>query len=507
MKNLYVLVNIGIFRRPEEKGFLNGIPTMVAIREQLLDFVENSISFIPKTNDDFGYTISDESKCHVTDIVRKSKDTIILQLKGISEDYLNFYKNLERTTMNWIFIFGKYQEGYNAVHEIQQKAEAWNINELINTIIDNTDKLGIHLNNDFLQNIKSKIEFLNFLDTITNNATLNVNELMYVFNTTLREFESIIYWYEYIHDMYMKLMEYEIQILTRKYLNEVDEILQMISLRDTKSISKLETFLIEKLKIPMIPYGNELEFEDVRMNQIEFILQLTLKHKIPKECFSNKSDVCITNISENLEEIKSNNSNFIIPIVEIILIHKIFLNLEHFTQSTIENIEMNDIIDVGSIYDQCRQMRDSLLSLKDKINSAGDLNDLLDALRNISITMNLTLIELENLPLSEFSKYIKSWNNTVNFVIAFCTRSLNWYQSLIEVYSELTSSTVQNNISKYPQDIKNFKHRMETENMSIMEYVEFLNKIQIINTNLDRTFDEDHHKKKHLNQVIKKSNY
>ena len=508
---MYFLViseNICIFRRPKSEGSLDLMPDMLETKGRLLKLIEDRLIFTNKSNEDFGYSISDESTCYVNGIVRKSKEVMSNNMKTIALSYLQYYADLEKTNFNWHIINEMIQNGISSLRKIQIKLMNFNnLDDLLNTVKDIIEKSAIPFDENVLSNVVNNFEFLEFLDEITHDAKINMSELVYVFESAISNLQDVLKWYRFIQNLYEELMEYEIQIQADNHLVEIDDILSLISIEDIDVILKLEKFLVDKLKIRLdlseLMHVWKNGFIASRMNQIHFIFTLILKRKVPRNCCISKMNVDILDKEDMKgisDEIKKSGYDFIFPIIQIISLHRTFANMGNTMKALADEIEekTNDTDLIENRYEE------ALLSLKELRNimsSSNDLHQILEALQNLCIASNLDIIP--NISSSELSRYTRLWTQTLNDIIQYFEDSVKWYNFLSNLFVEMTSYRNQKMLSKYASQIEELNVNLLDESLDLQMVIQFFKLLGLEQMRFRNIYDfrDQRMKIKHLKQV------
>lgn len=71
-----VYTRIGVFRRPEQAGLLNEIPSMVQGRNSIREVVLENTKYAEIQSDGFGYTLSDSYRGQVVDLAQQISQNI-----------------------------------------------------------------------------------------------------------------------------------------------------------------------------------------------------------------------------------------------------------------------------------------------------------------------------------------------------------------------------------------------------------------------------------------------
>lgn len=150
---------INIFRLVDRPGPLKKMKLIQNEKEAIQTMIHYNTEYVKTDDKDFGYSLSDESKTHVADLISKLDD----QLGKYSENICNEL-NLFHDSQKLFF---------NSVENIKSDIDVDSLFQL-NSNVDFVKRfnetvigLGIELNADILKNVTTNVGFIDFLEIIS----------------------------------------------------------------------------------------------------------------------------------------------------------------------------------------------------------------------------------------------------------------------------------------------------------------------------------------------------
>ncbi|MEW9824903.1 MAG: hypothetical protein AB2992_07200 (plasmid) [Candidatus Symbiodolus clandestinus] len=185
-KNNKNYTRIGIFRRPDELGPLSNITLLQQGKKHIEKILYEELKFTKKSNNDFGYTISEKSKNDINILVEKINDKVWADVSEIVDKIQNYYSVLIEEIHGRINSFIKNTE---IVHVRKTEAQAFstklntghrilsglsaesknitNIKDLVNKTESGITLLGIDTCIDNIKSISIQGNYFEFLQVVS----------------------------------------------------------------------------------------------------------------------------------------------------------------------------------------------------------------------------------------------------------------------------------------------------------------------------------------------------
>ncbi|XP_055924355.1 uncharacterized protein LOC129956479 [Argiope bruennichi] len=179
---------IGIFRRPDEPGPVSDIPLLQNGKQSIERIVYEKLSFTAKSNEDFGYTVSEKTKNDINELVEEINKNLWSSFSNIARNIQDSYRNTVQQIRCQIHLFvsasgvtgadssdakafrDKLNNGYNIALDLVIKTKnlmnPGQVAELVNNAISN---LGIDIPKDEVLYIANQGKYFNFLQTVSDN--------------------------------------------------------------------------------------------------------------------------------------------------------------------------------------------------------------------------------------------------------------------------------------------------------------------------------------------------
>lgn len=185
-KNNKNYTRIGIFRRPDELGPLSNITLLQQGKKHIEKILYEELKFTKKSNNDFGYTISEKSKNDINILVEKINDKVWADVSEIVDKIQNYYSVLIEEIHGRINSFIRNTEIFH-VRKIEAQAfstklntghrilsglsveskNITNIKDLVNKTKSGITLLGIDTCIDNIKSISIQGNYFEFLQVVS----------------------------------------------------------------------------------------------------------------------------------------------------------------------------------------------------------------------------------------------------------------------------------------------------------------------------------------------------
>lgn len=155
---------IGIFRRPDDGGFLNENKVLEDERESFLKTLE-SLSFTCKVRSDFGFTISAESRNEVNDLINKVSDSIVSDISNLRTAVESSFTKKEET-LHRKTLLNEFKIVSKMLTDLQSSAEHDDLMNVIKQIMIVINKLDIAISAKLFTNLMNSISHMKFLSEV-----------------------------------------------------------------------------------------------------------------------------------------------------------------------------------------------------------------------------------------------------------------------------------------------------------------------------------------------------
>lgn len=171
-KNENGYTKIGVVRHPDKVGLLSEMPLIQTEKELILNMVNDNLRYIQTEDNDFRYSISDDSRAHVDSIADELKVKLTDSFTIISSDIRKFLLQKEKHNSNSL------NDSMSAAFEIDQQLSQITSMEpmqFTKQLTDVVDRLGISLFKGSLTKFLSYIEIFDFIQSFSvNNLALPI---------------------------------------------------------------------------------------------------------------------------------------------------------------------------------------------------------------------------------------------------------------------------------------------------------------------------------------------
>lgn len=187
VKNGDDYLNIGLFRRPDNTGPLSDMELLQKERKDAEKIVYENLKFSKKSDYDFGYSLSENSKNEINNLAKQINNKISTYESDLSKQMQLFYETLikdikekmdsftkdkmvdkEVETFEAKDVSNKMNDGYVVLSDMSNEISKLNsTKELVEKIEKNFKMLGVNLSNETLAKIENQGKYLDFLKLIS----------------------------------------------------------------------------------------------------------------------------------------------------------------------------------------------------------------------------------------------------------------------------------------------------------------------------------------------------
>lgn len=177
---------IGIFRRADEPGPISKSILLQEGKKYIKNILHENLKFTLKTNDDFGYTISEQSKNDVSVLIESIKENVGSDTKKIANKIRVYHINLTNKVDAKIKLFVDSKDivratrveantfsdnlstGYEIITKLVKEIEnLTNIEDLANIFRNAVYGLKINSCEEYISHISTQGKYFNFLQTVS----------------------------------------------------------------------------------------------------------------------------------------------------------------------------------------------------------------------------------------------------------------------------------------------------------------------------------------------------
>lgn len=215
---------IEILRLADESGPVEDIEMLQTERKAIKSMICHKIQYVCSKNSHFGYTISDESKNRIHDIIEHLQSRLTNDLLRIGVEIQDFYLQEEKYNMDFKTLKDTLSNGYQKLSAIRSK----DLKLFVEQTVEAANSLGIGVTFDSSNQIWRHIECVEFIKTISNNNFSIFFDISRGLNSTMHYLDESRKWYQFLIDLHDELSKYKFQ----KHLpncNPTSSILQQLS--------------------------------------------------------------------------------------------------------------------------------------------------------------------------------------------------------------------------------------------------------------------------------------
>lgn len=203
---------IGLFRRPDQPGVLSEVQLLQNGKGYIKNVIEDNMSYTTKDNDDFGFTVSDNSKNNIYKLVDKINRDIEIAVSNTTEDIEQSYNyELMSSGDNIYEVKNVALRSYNDLHKtLKELEQSENFREFIVKFIDYINGIDVKNSKKVFTDILEKYNLINFLQLVADqkykSKPLEWSRPLYQVEDSLQHKK---YWHSFLVDLHDKSSIYK----------------------------------------------------------------------------------------------------------------------------------------------------------------------------------------------------------------------------------------------------------------------------------------------------------
>lgn len=217
---------IALFRKPMQAGKLSTIKTFVDEREALRRMIINNTVYSPRYEDDFGYTISSDSKLRIIKLAEKINDNIAANVRSIANEIQQYYSDNSTTAINFRLLTARFEEADRLLSVINEGVASLTLPVFMARLLNATRQLDIPISHEYLNDIENQQKYIDFLQSMREDAPLQLNAAVWVsaIEDCIKLVRGNALWYTFLTSLYKDYSAYDFrQDLTKYNVRNIDD--------------------------------------------------------------------------------------------------------------------------------------------------------------------------------------------------------------------------------------------------------------------------------------------
>lgn len=279
-----------LFKRPNVAGLLNGIPEVMKNRDELLNSINEKVSFVQLNDKDVGYTLSDRSKLKINALAEEINRKITSLFGHINRSVVDYYSNKYVNFNGIVNLKDEFDNVIKTLSKISADIRVAAMPEYLMAI----SQLNIPKLQRKLADIKNHIDYINFIESVHDKPIARrTSDWAGALQSCMEYLVKERNWYSFADKLFHHLSEFDMQRNTSKY--DVTDVERWGLGEDTKTGSgiiitneNLENFLRKFMAVELVETA---EASTSKIDLLNNILNATVKSKPIYTCHSDKMSV------------------------------------------------------------------------------------------------------------------------------------------------------------------------------------------------------------------------
>lgn len=267
---------IAILRLPNQTGPVAGMGMIQTERRYIKNMIHERLRYVKKEDSDFGYTVSDEYKDEIHQLVEHMELCLINDVKCIGSEFKRFYLDKEKNIVDMQELKNMFLNAYQKVLHVEYDQLILFKNKLVNTAAT----LNIELSASNRKRFSDDIELINFLQCVSN---LSLSSLFHISEglTDLKAYlKESCHWYNFLLALHDHLSAYDVQKNAAAYFPRRDKIIKFGLNIDLEELSRdigCEVYYMVK----------GITLNCYKLNTLKLVLNQALDNSLKIECSSD----------------------------------------------------------------------------------------------------------------------------------------------------------------------------------------------------------------------------
>lgn len=209
---------IGLFRKPMQTGKLNTIKAFVDEKEAIRTMIISNMVYSPRNKEDFGYTISSDSKLRILKLAEKINELIANDIRNISNEIQKYYSDNTTLDANFQALADRFELGHRRLSPIVDGVADLTLPVFLDRLLNATTALDIPISHEYMLDVRNQERYIAFLQEFSDTPlSLNANLWVRAIDECLRFVRNQAQWYGFLSSLYEEFSSYDFREDLTKY--------------------------------------------------------------------------------------------------------------------------------------------------------------------------------------------------------------------------------------------------------------------------------------------------
>ncbi|XP_031625107.1 uncharacterized protein LOC116341903 isoform X2 [Contarinia nasturtii] len=315
---------IGIFRFPNQNGPIKDIEILQKERRCIKRIIHDHLSYVPKANGDFGYTVSDDTKNRIHNILEEMQSHLLNDVECIGNEIKQFYVKQEGSTIDLKLLINVMSTAYEKISEVRYDQ----INLFAENFLSVARNLNIKISNQNKKTFLDDIDLVQFLLLVSN---ANLSYSFHISNglTDIKQYlDESHRWYNFLMTFHDKLCAYDVQNKLKYYEADKNNLMRQCDIQ--KNVYRnIESIGLKSLA-ENVGCQTYYTVENIRLNYFKLKTLHEILHRALDGTFETnrtKNKLVVKGYNVKIKDI-DNISSEAIKYVEIFAINNLYIDAD-----------------------------------------------------------------------------------------------------------------------------------------------------------------------------------
>lgn len=212
-KNNGEFERIGILRLANKTGPVANIKVIQDERRIIKTIINEHLSYVKKEDSDFGYTVSNESKNHIHNLMEDMQLRLTRDVERIGDEIKQFYLKQEESIVDIKVLMEMMSNACKKISQINNGQ----LKQFKQELFEVLTVLNINSSEECEYNYSCDMTFVDFLQTVSNANLSNSFDITNGLNDVKKYLDESYKWYNFLMALHKHLSAYNVQKRVEEY--------------------------------------------------------------------------------------------------------------------------------------------------------------------------------------------------------------------------------------------------------------------------------------------------
>lgn len=324
-KNENGYARIRVLRHPDMAGPLSEMPLIQNEKASILNMVSKNLRYIQKESNDFRFTISNNTKVCIDDVVDGLKDKLIADFNTIDSDIKRFILQKEKLSAGSV---NKSMGALSMINGNLSEIISMEPTKFVKQLTHVVDTLDISVSSRIFNRFCNYVDFLDFVQLFSKNNFMMPIEILNQIADQRAYLNESQLWYNFMIDLSDKLSKYRVQQQSKNFDGNRILNLEINDQNEDKMVSALDIqSQLDHVDPEIYPKIQYLHVNTYKLKLLQGIWSQSML-PITKDCSSDGNLLIVKGFNVLISDILDSECWSNAAHIEIFAMNKVFLDAD-----------------------------------------------------------------------------------------------------------------------------------------------------------------------------------